>query len=64
MRQYIIFIVSTLFLFSCTGQKQDNTTAASQQDTLAPPQVTILADLPDSLHPKPSFWMLRPNPEL
>ncbi len=60
--KHIIFFFSLLFLFSCTGKKQNSSTIPNEQDSLAPPQVIVLADLPDSLQPKVTLLDSVPTP--
>ena len=53
MKKYLILLLSSLILFSCNNQQENKKTDnASTQDILAPIQVTVIADLPDSLQPK------------
>ena len=62
--KYVIFFCSLLFIFSCTGKKQGNTTTTTKQDTLGAPKITVLADLPDSLHPKTKALDTMPKPRI
>ena len=67
MNKPLILFLSLIILFSC-NTKQDNqvsnTAAIVQQDTLAPMQSTILADLPDSLQPKTIYLDKMPAPKV
>ena len=68
MSKHIIFLFSLLFIFSCTGNRQENnadgSAATAAKDTLTPPLVTILANLPDSLHPKTKALDTMPKPRI
>ena len=67
MNKPLILFLSLIILFSC-NTKQDNqvseTAAIVQQDTLAPLQETVLADLPDSLQPKIIYLDKMPAPKV
>ena len=54
-----------LFIFSCTDNRQrpDAAQSTPRQDTLAPLQITILANLPDSLQPKTRPLDALPKPQ-
>ncbi len=56
MNKPIMLFLFLLLLFSCTNNKQENNsakgTAIAIADTIAPPRITVLAALPDSLQPK------------
>jgi len=64
MIKHFIFFLPLLFIFSCTGNKQENNApkTVSKQDSLTPPHITILADLPDSLRPKTTELDTAPKP--
>jgi len=63
MNKCLFFILSLLILFSCNTKQVNNAIEkASIQDTLVPPKVTILADLPDSLRPKTIAFDSMPKP--
>jgi len=48
-----IFLFFLLLLFSCTNKKEENKSVTSAtQDSILPVQITILANLPDSLQPE------------
>jgi len=59
-----IFLISLLFLFSCTNSKVENKSVTSTtQDSTVPIQVTILANLPDSLQPETILLENTPTPK-
>ena len=66
MNKLIISFFSLLLLFSCTGNRQEDRVAGikgtSRQDSLVPPRLTILAQLPDSLLPKAAVLSDLPAP--
>jgi hypothetical protein len=58
------FLLSLLFLFSCTYNKvEDKSVTAATQDSAAPAQVTIVANLPDSLQPETILLENTPAPK-
>jgi class 3 adenylate cyclase/streptogramin lyase len=66
MNKLLISLVALLILFSCT-QKQDNKIQAETNkttDTLAPIQVTVIADLHDSLQPQTIALDQMPAPKV
>ncbi len=66
MRLYIIVLISLLFLFSCRddNQRKHIANSESKQDTLGAPKKTVLAALPDSLHPKTKALDTMPKPRI
>lgn len=61
--KYFLSFLFTVLLFSCTNTMQENNTAAAGQDTLSPPHIVVLANLPDSLQPKTTFLDTVPKPK-
>jgi len=57
-----VCISSLLLLASCAGKQQNHPTAATPQDVIKPPRITILSDLPDSLKPKVTYLKDVPKP--
>jgi ligand-binding sensor domain-containing protein/class 3 adenylate cyclase len=62
MPKHIIAIFFACALFSCAHKEQGGHSTIPQNDTFAPPKVTILADLPDSLQPKTVLLDTMPTP--
>ena len=49
------FPIALVFLFSCSGKNRQQGNSETRQDSMMPPRVTVLADLPDSSKPKQTF---------
>jgi ligand-binding sensor domain-containing protein/class 3 adenylate cyclase len=66
MKKIAIQIISLLFIISCSDNKQVNNPANSAiseiKDSIPPPKLTIIADLPDSL--KPKIFILTEQPKI
>jgi ligand-binding sensor domain-containing protein/class 3 adenylate cyclase len=64
--KYLFILSGILFLAaSCNNRKEHKppeTTTASMQDTFAPPHITVIANLSDSLQPKIMFLDKAPKP--
>ena len=53
--KYLVLMVICFFAVSCKNKQDDPSVhhkTSAQQNSLAPPKITIIADLPDSLKPK------------
>jgi ligand-binding sensor domain-containing protein/signal transduction histidine kinase len=62
---HVLFIAIIGIGFSCTSKQENRVRdTPTSIDTLAPPQVTVLADLPDSLQPKMVYVDKMPAPEV
>ena len=63
MSKYLFLLFSLLILYACnTKQENKITDKAGIQDALAPLQITVIADLPDSLKPKTTMLETMPKP--
>ena len=64
MRKLTIIFLFLIIFFSCddSGRKNKAIRSAPKQDTFCPPQVIILANLPDSLQPKIKTLDTMPKP--
>lgn len=59
-----VFLFCLLLLFSCTGNNvEDKPVTSEPQDSMALVQVTVLANLPDSLQPKTILLENTPEPQ-
>ena len=57
------FLLMSLFIiFACSQNNRKQERAIIKQDSLVPPQVTILANLPDSSKPKVNYLEKAPKP--
>ena len=51
------FPFALVFLFSCSDKNRQQGNLETRQDSMMPPRVTVLADLPDSSKPKQTFLL-------
>jgi len=61
-REWSYFIAGLFFLFSCSEKQPQSQPTGTKTDSLARPQITYLADLPDSLQPKVTYLEHGPKP--
>ena len=57
-----VFFFFFLLLFSCTDKRPQNISHPTTRDTIKPPHITTLANLPDSLQPKRMLLDTLPKP--
>lgn len=65
IHKHLLLCCSLLILFSCNNNRENSSakdSATATKDTIAPVQVTVLADLPDSLQPKTIALDTMPKP--
>jgi ligand-binding sensor domain-containing protein/class 3 adenylate cyclase len=65
MKKLFLIIFSLVLLFSCNTKHENKTINKTiGHDSLAPLQITVLSDLPESLHPKTMALNTLPKPRI
>ncbi len=58
----ILFLIALFCFSSCSENNKQKENKTAKQDNIVAPQVTLLANLPDSLKPKQTFLENVPKP--